>query len=55
MNKEAKILLPKRFHKEDIDAWKRVAAKENRNLTNWMETVLNAAAKPANNKKRLNE
>lgn len=40
----AKVLLPKRFETDDIERWKKVAKTQNRNLTNWMETVLNKAA-----------
>lgn len=39
-----KRLLPKRFYDDDIKRWQKVADKENRNLTNWMETELNKAA-----------
>ena len=38
-----KRLLPKRFLETDIKKWQQAAKKENRNLTNWMETVLNNA------------
>ena len=40
----AKKLLPKRFSEDDIKRWQKVADKENRNLSNWMETELNKAA-----------
>ena len=39
-----KKLLPKRFNEDDIKRWQKVADKENRNLSNWMETELNKAA-----------
>ena len=39
-----KKLLPKRFNETDIKRWQKVADKENRNLSNWMETELNKAA-----------
>lgn len=39
-----KKLLPKRFNETDIARWQKVADKQNRNLTNWMETELNKAA-----------
>lgn len=41
----AKKMLPKRFNEEDIKLWQKAADKDNRNLSNWMETVLNEAAK----------
>lgn len=40
-----KKMLPKRFEEEDIKVWQKAAKNDNRNLTNWMETVLNEAAK----------
>jgi len=40
----ARIHLTKRFEEKDIERWKKKALKENRDLTNWMETVLNIAA-----------
>ena len=40
----ARIHLTKRFDEKNIERWKKKAVKENRNLTNWMETVLNIAA-----------
>jgi len=40
----ARIHLTKRFEEKDIERWKKKAVKENRDLTNWMETVLNTAA-----------
>lgn len=40
----ARIHLTKRFEETDIERWKKHAVKENRDLTNWMETVLNIAA-----------
>jgi hypothetical protein len=40
----SKKLLPKRFNEDDIKRWQEVAGKENRNLSNWMETELNKAA-----------
>ena len=39
-----KKLLPKRFNEEDIKRWQKVSDRQNRNLTNWMETELNKAA-----------
>ena len=39
-----KKLLPKRFREEDVNRWQKVADKQNRNLSNWMETELNKAA-----------
>ena len=51
----ARELLTKRFEKEDIERWKKKADTVNRNLTNWMETVLNKAAPKkvnANNSKQ---
>lgn len=39
-----KKLLPKRFNEDDIKRWQKVANKENRNLSNWMETELNKIA-----------
>lgn len=41
--KMQKRLLPKRFLEADIKKWQQAAKTENRNLTNWMETVLNNA------------
>jgi predicted HicB family RNase H-like nuclease len=32
-----------RFRERDIERWKQAAAKENRTLTNWIETILNEA------------
>ena len=40
----ARVHLTKRFEEKDIERWKRKAVKENRDLTNWMETVLNIAS-----------
>lgn len=40
----SRIHLTKRFDEKDIERWKKKAVKENRDLTNWMETVLNTAA-----------
>ncbi len=50
-----KKLLPKRFHESDIKNWQKAAKTENRNLTNWMETILNNAivAKKRDNGKKL--
>lgn len=39
----ARIHLTKRFEEKDIECWKIKASLENRDLTNWMETVLNIA------------
>ena len=38
-------MLPKRFNEEDIKLWQKAADKDKRNLSIWMETVLNEAAK----------
>lgn len=44
----ARIHLTKRFEEKDIERWKKKAVKENRDLTNWMETILNTAAQDDN-------
>jgi len=42
----ARVFLTRRFEEEDIKRWKKKAAKDKkRNLTVWMEEVLNEAAK----------
>lgn len=40
----ARIHLTKRFDENDIKRWKKKAVKENRNLTDWMEVILNTAS-----------
>jgi len=40
----AKKPISKRFNEDDIKRWQKAADKENRNLSNWMETELNKAA-----------
>jgi hypothetical protein len=40
-----------RFNEEDVKAWKIVAKKENRSLTNLIETVMNEYTKTKKNDK----
>ena len=43
----AKILFTRRFEGDDIDNWKEAAERSRaRDLTEWMQKVLNRAAKP---------
>lgn len=47
----AKILFTRRFEGDDIDTWKEAAQRSKaRDLTEWIQKVLNRAAKPKSKK-----